>query len=89
MEIVSSNDNPDKKARKVVRLPPSSHFTVEQALAYAQQSVEAGNLRDIMIVGFRTDGEIYSISSHMSREWALWLLHELEDYTREVGRYAP
>lgn len=88
LELVPGSETPDVKARKVERLPPSSHFTVEQAMAYANQTVAAGNLKDVMIVGWRPDGELYSISSHMSREWALWLLEELKDRTRQVGRYA-
>lgn len=85
--LISENPEPERKARRVTRLPPSSHFTVQQALDYTQQAVNSGNIKDIMIVGWRKDGEIYSISSHMSREWALWLLHELQDYVRQVGRY--
>lgn len=57
-------------------------------MAYAQQTVDAGNLQDVMVIGWQPGGEIYSISSHMSREWALWLLNELIDRTRGVGRYA-
>lgn len=87
--LVSKNGDPNRKARRVERLPPSSHFTVEQAMAYASQTVACGNLTDVMIVGYQPDGEIYSISSHMSREWGLWLLHELMDNTRMVGRYQP
>lgn len=87
--LVSKNGDPDRKARKVERLPPSSHFTVEQAMGYAAQTVERGNLKDVMIVGWQTNGEIYSISSHMSREWGLWLLHELMDNIRMVGRFQP
>jgi hypothetical protein len=86
--LVSKCDEPDRKARRIERLPPSSHFTVAQALGYVRQTVEAGNLKEIMVIGYQDDGEIYSISSHMSREWALWLLHEQMDRVRDVGRYA-
>jgi hypothetical protein len=87
--LVVKNPDPDTRARRVERLPPSSHFTVQQAMAYANKTAELGNLKDVMIVGYRPDGEIYSISSHMSREWGLWLLHELMDNIRMVGRYQP
>lgn len=86
--VIQCADEPDKKARRIERLPPSSHFTPAQAIAYAQQTIDAGNLKDVMVVGWRPDGKIYSISSHMSREWALWLLHELMDNVRQVNRYS-
>lgn len=87
--LVAKNDNPEKKARKVERLAPSSHFSPAQAIGYVQQTINAGNLKDVLVIGWRPDGEIYSISSHMSREWALWLLHEAMDNVRQLGRYKP
>lgn len=85
--LVSKCEEPDRKARKVERLPPSSFFTVEQALGYVNQTVAEGNLKEIMVIGYKHDGGIYSISSHMAREWALWLLHEQIDNVRNVGRH--
>lgn len=75
------------RARKIERLPPSSYYTVEQALEYVRQSVP--NLKDVLVIGWCKDGGYYTVSSHMSREWALWLLHEAKDHVRQVGRYSP
>jgi hypothetical protein len=72
-------------ASNVTRLPPTSTMTVEQTLNYVTS--EQDTFEDVMVVGYTKDREIFVRSSKMSREWALWLLHELMDRVRETGRY--
>lgn len=61
-------------------------MTVEQALDYVQS--EKDTLEDVIIIGYTKDRELYMRSSHVSREWALWLVLEMVDYIRKVGKHA-
>jgi hypothetical protein len=70
----------------VTRLPPSDTMTVQQAIDYVKQ--EADTLEDVIIIGYTKDKEIYLRSSHVSREWSLWLVLEMVDYIRSTGRHA-
>jgi hypothetical protein len=79
----------DGKHAHVVHLGPSEHYVVEQALADATNFAKSGpGLEDVLIVGYDKDGQLFMRSSHMSREWALWLVSEMKDYIRQVGRYS-
>jgi hypothetical protein len=69
----------------VTRLPPTSTMTVEQALAYAVS--EQDTIDDVLIVGYTKDRELFIRSSKITREWSLWLLMELIDHVRQVGRH--
>lgn len=83
-----SDDLPEARPRaNVSYIGPSDHFTPTQALDDARQF--ADQIRDVLILGLDQEGEIFMRSSHMSREWALWLMLEMQDYIREVGRYTP
>jgi hypothetical protein len=61
-------------------------MTVEQAIQHVQ--LEQDILEDVLIFGFTKDGELYLRSSHMKREWSLWLTLEMADYIRKVGRHS-
>lgn len=61
-------------------------MTVEQAIDYVRQEVHI--LEDVLVFGFTKDGELYLRSSHMKREWSLWLALEMVDYIRKVGRHS-
>lgn len=74
---------------KVTYLGASETHTPEQALASALNFEREGTgYEDVLIVGLTKDGELSFNSSHISREWALWIAHELMDYIRKAGRYA-
>ena len=64
---------------KIVRLPPTTTFTVEQALNSALQ--DAGNMEDVIIVGYNKDGELFVRSSAMDRKLSLWILEQAKIHT--------
>lgn len=57
-------------------LPPSSSFTVDQALESAKQL----GMTDVLILGYDSGGELCVRSSKMERKDALWLLEEAKLY---------
>ena len=70
--------------KPIARLPPSTTYTVEQALLEA--AADASNIQQVMILGRDTDGELFILSSRMDCGTALWLLKEAEDFTLKSGR---
>ena len=63
------------KPRDVYPFPPSSTFTVQQALASAGQLP----LTDVVIVGVSDTDTLVIRSSRMSRAEALWLIEHARD----------
>lgn len=64
---------------KIIRLQPTTTFTVEQALHSALQDAES--LDDVIIVGYDKDGELFVRSSAMDRKLSLWILEQAKIYT--------
>lgn len=83
------SDTPARKRDNVVFLGASEFYTPEQVLedALNRQRHSDTPFADVLLVGVDGSGEFSMQSSHMSREWALWLTHELQDYIRRVGRH--
>lgn len=81
-----AEEKPPTRKPKVALLPPRDDMTVEQAIQHVQ--LEQDILEDVLIFGFTKDGELYLRSSHMKREWSLWLTLEMADYIRKVGRHS-
>lgn len=65
--------------RDVLRFPPSSTLTVDQALDSARQC----GLGDVLIVGATEDGHLITRSSRMTRAEALWLIEQARRFTLE------
>lgn len=55
---------------KVIKLPPSTSYTVDQALDDAKQM----NLNDVLILGYDENDALFVRSSRMPREQALLLM---------------
>jgi hypothetical protein len=60
-------------------LPPSENYTVEQAL---NNSLSC-NLKEVLIIGYDNDDDLFVRSSKMNRKDALWLLQSAIFYTME------
>lgn len=60
----------------VAKLPASNNMTVEQALNSAL--LDADELKEVMIIGTKTNGEHYRRSSKIFKRDVLWLLKEAE-----------
>ena len=84
------SDVPARPRDNVVFLGASEFYTPEQVLqdALNRQQHSETPFKDVLLVGVDTEGVFTMQSSHMSREWALWLTLELQDYVRRVGRHA-
>lgn len=85
----NGSDRPARPRANIVFLGSKPDFNVDQALAEAAQFHGRIGLREVLIVGTDNDGDLFIGNSHMSREWALWLLMELTDYVRSTGRHVP
>ncbi|PWJ88378.1 hypothetical protein C8D77_111101 [Mesorhizobium loti] len=60
---------------KVVELGPHNKMTPEEALAYSSRE----SWDQVIIVGFHKDDDDFVVqSSHMSREFALWIAEHLK-----------
>lgn len=57
-------------------LPASESFTVEQALNSALNM--AGDLTDVLILGYDSNGALVVRSSRMDRKEALWIIKQAE-----------
>lgn len=84
------SDTPARPRDNVVFLGPSEHYTPMQALQDALLRQQHGDnpLVDVLMIGIDSNGQFTVQSSHMSREWSLWLALEFQDYIRKTGRYA-
>ena len=69
---------------KVIELPASAHYTADQAIASLEH--RRGELTDILIVAYDSDGHLYVRSSHMTRAEALFLLEQAKDWAIHGGR---
>ncbi len=65
---------------KITKLPPSTTFTVDQALDDAKQM----NLNDVLILGYDEHDTLAVRSSRMTREQALFLIKLGELHTLGV-----
>jgi len=68
----------------LLRLPPSTNMTAEQALASALVDAEEGDLTDVIIIGYR-DGEIYVRSSKLTCAEGLFLAHKAVRWAESGG----
>lgn len=66
---------------KVIELPPSAHYTPEQALASAAKQ----ELSDVLIVGY-VDGVLFVRSSFMTCAEAVFLLEKAKAWSLSGGK---
>lgn len=64
------------------RLPLSTSYTVEQALAAAQQE----NLQDVIVLGYSDDGSLFICSSRMTCAEAAFLARKVEAWAQSGGK---
>jgi hypothetical protein len=68
---------------KVIELPASAHYTVEQAIDSLEH--RRGELTDILMVGYDSDNDLFVRSSHLSRAEALFLLEKAKEWVMYGG----
>ena len=71
----------EQEKDSLVELPPSEAWSPAQALAAAARAPFA----EVVVIGFRDDGELVILHSRMRSEHMLWLADELRDYARATG----
>jgi hypothetical protein len=68
----------------LLRLPPSTNMTAEQALASALVDAEDGDLTDVIIIGYR-DGNLYVRSSRLTCAEGLFLANKAMRWAEAGG----
>lgn len=64
----------------ISEMPASCTFTPKQALLSALAFAENDNLKEVLIVGYDSDGDLVVRSSRMNRQDALWLAEMLKHH---------
>ena len=57
----------------LIRLPPTTTMTAQQALESALVDAESSHLKDVLICGYDEDGHLYVRSSRLDCSQALFL----------------
>jgi len=69
----------------LIRLPPTSNMTAQQALATCMTDAEEGNLNDVLIVGYDADGDLFIRSSRLTCAEAFFLASKAARWAQEGG----
>lgn len=60
----------------LIRLPPTTTMTAQQALESALVDAESKHLTDVLIMGYDEDGDLYIRSSRLTCAEALFLANK-------------
>lgn len=71
----------------LLRLPPSTTMTAEQALQSALLDAEDASLTDVLIVGYSDDGTLYIRSSRLTCAESLFLLTKASRWAESGGAH--
>ena len=69
----------------LIRLPPTTTMTAEQALQSALVDAEAKHLTDVVICGYDEDGSLYIRSSRLTCAESLFLLTKASRWSENGG----
>ena len=69
----------------LIRLPPTTTMTAQQALDSALVDAESKHLRDVLIIGYDEDGSLYVRSSRLTCAEALFLSHKATRWAESGG----
>lgn len=69
----------------LVRLPPSTSMTAEQALQSALVDAESKHLADVLIVGYDEDGDLYIRSSRLNCAQAFFMANKAMRWAEAGG----
>ncbi len=69
----------------LIRLPPTTSMTAEQALATCMTDAQSGHLQDVLIVGYNSKGELFIRSSRLTRAEAFFLASKAARWAQEGG----
>ena len=69
----------------LIRLPPTTTMTAEQALQSALVDAEAKHLADVLICGYDEDGGLYIRSSRLTCAEAMFLANKAARWAESGG----
>lgn len=69
----------------LLRLPPSTTMTAQQALESALVDAESNHLKDVLIIGYDEDGALYVRSSRLTCAEALFLANKASRWAEHGG----
>lgn len=71
----------------LIRLPPSTSMTAQQALESALVDAESNHLVDVLICGYDEDGDLYIRSSRLTCAQAFFMAHKAARWAQEGGEF--
>lgn len=71
----------------LIRLPPTTTMTAQQALESALVDAEDNHLKDVLIIGYDADGDLYVRSSRLTCAEALFLANKAGLWAMGGGRF--
>ena len=71
----------------LIRLPPTTTMTAQQALESALVDAEANHLQDVLICGYDEDDKLYIRSSRLNCAEAFFLANEAALWAQNGGTF--
>lgn len=71
----------------LIRLPPSTSMTAEQALESALVDAKDGHLTDVLICGYDSDGDLFVRSSRLNCAQAFFLANKAARWAENGGEF--
>ena len=71
----------------LIRLPPTTTMTAQQALESALVDAEAKHLEDVLICGYDEDGKLYIRSSRLTCAEAFFLANKAALWAQNGGTF--
>ena len=69
----------------LIRLPPTTTMTAQQALESALVDAESNHLVDVLICGYDESGDLYIRSSRINCSQAFFLAHKAATWAENGG----
>lgn len=69
----------------LIRLPPTTTMTAEQALQSALVDAESNHLTDVLIIGYSEEGSLYVRSSRLTCAEAFFLANKAALWAQNGG----
>jgi len=69
----------------LLRLPPATTMTCEQALQSALVDAESKHLQDVLIIGYDEDGDLFIRSSRMTCAEAMFMTNKALRWAESGG----
>jgi hypothetical protein len=71
----------------LIRLPPTTTMTAQQALESALVDAEANHLTDVLICGYDADGNLYIRSSRLTCAEAFFMANKAAIWAQNGGTF--